>query len=428
MSSKHSLNNKKIAVIGLGYVGLPLAVEFAKKRDVLGFDVNASRVEALKGGHDSTLEVSDKEIRAANRLRFTCDLSDLADCNVYIVTVPTPIDAHKRPDLTHLVKASYSVGKVLKVGDIVIYESTVYPGSTEEDCVPILEQVSGLTFNEHFFAGYSPERINPGDKLHRVVTIKKVTSGSTPEIAEFVDALYAEIITAGTHRAPSIKVAEAAKVIENTQRDLNIALINELAIIFNRMGIDTEDVLLAAGTQWNFLPFLPGLVGGHCIGVDPYYLTYKAEAIGYHPEIILAGRRLNDSMGAYVVSQMIKALLKRRIHVDGAKVLVMGLTFKENCPDLRNTRVVDIVRELAAYNVSVDVFDPWVNEEEAQREHRLSVVEKPAVDAYDGIILAVAHDQFRDMGAERIRAFGKKGAVIYDLKYVLEPGEADIRL
>jgi UDP-N-acetyl-D-galactosamine dehydrogenase len=347
---------------------------------------------------------------------------------VYIVTVPTPIDAHKRPDLTYLVKASYSVGKVLKVGDIVIYESTVYPGSTEEDCVPILEQVSGLTFNVDFFAGYSPERINPGDKLHRLATIKKVTSGSTPEVAEFIDALYAEIITAGTHKAPSIRVAEAAKVIENTQRDLNIALINELAIIFNRMGIDTEDVLLAAGTKWNFLPFRPGLVGGHCIGVDPYYLTYKAEAIGYHPEIILAGRRLNDSMGAYVASQMIKALLKRRVHVDGAKILVMGLTFKENCPDLRNTRVVDIVRELAAYNVSVDVFDPWVSKEEAEREHGLSLVEKPAVDAYDGIILAVAHAQFSDMGGERIRAFGKNGAVIYDLKYVLGPGQADIRL
>lgn len=368
------------------------------------------------------------EIRAAKRLRFAHELADLADCNVYIVTVPTPIDPHKRPDLTHLIKASYTVGKVLKVGDIVIYKSTVYPGSTEEDCVPILEQASGLRFNEHFFAGYSPERINPGDKLHRVGTIKKVTSGSTPEIAEFVDALYAEIITAGTHKAPSIKVAEAAKVIENTQRDLNIALINELAIIFNRIGIDTEDVLLAAGTKWNFLPFRPGLVGGHCIGVDPYYLTYKAEAVGYHPEIILAGRRLNDSMGAYVGSQMIKALLKRRIQIVGAKVLVMGLAFKENCPNSRNTGVVDIVRELATYNLSADVFDPWVSEEEAQREHGLSLVEEPAVDAYDGIILAVAHHQFRDMGAQRIRAFGKKAVVIYDLKYVLEPGEADIRL
>ena len=428
MSSTHSLNNKKIAVIGLGYVGLPLAVEFAKKRDVVGFDVNASRIEALRAGHDSTLEVSDKEMRAANRLRFTCDLSDLADCNVYIVTVPTPIDAKKRPDLTHLIKASYSVGKVLKAGDVVIYESTVYPGSTEEDCVPILEQVSRLTFNEHFFAGYSPERINPGDKLHRVATVKKITSGSTPEIADFVDALYAEIITAGTHKAPSIRVAEAAKVIENTQRDLNIALINELAIIFNRMGIDTEDVLLAAGTKWNFLPVRPGLVGGHCIGVDPYFLTHKAEAVGYHPEIILAGRRLNDSMGTYVASQMIKAMLRRHIHVDGAKVLVMGLAFKENCPDLRNSRVVDVVRELANYNVLVDPFDPWVSKEDALREYGLSLVEKPAVEAYDGIILAVAHDQFRAMGAERIRAFGKKEAVVYDLKYVLSPRDADLRL
>ena len=427
-SSKRSLSNTRIGVIGLGYVGLPLAVEFGKKRDVIGFDVNARRIEALKAGQDSTLEVSDEEMRTAKRLRFTSELADLADRNVYIVTVPTPIDAHKRPDLTHLVKASYSVGKVLKAGDIVIYESTVYPGSTEEDCVPILEQVSGLTFNEHFFAGYSPERINPGDKLHRVATIKKVTSGSTPEVADFVDTLYAEIITAGTHKAPSIRVAEAAKVIENTQRDLNIALVNELAIIFNGMGIDTEHVLLAAGTKWNFLPFRPGLVGGHCVGVDPYYLTYKAEAIGYHPEIILAGRRLNDSMAAYVVSQMIKALLKRRIQVDGARVLVMGLTFKENSPDLRNTRVIDVVRELAIYNVAVDVFDPWVSKEEAQREHGLTLVERPAVDAYDGIILAVAHNQFRDMGAERIRAFGKKEAVIYDLKYVLKPGEADIRL
>jgi len=418
----------RIAVIGLGYVGLPLAVEFGKKRDVIGFDINASRIGALTEGHDSTLEVSDEEIHAASRLRFTCELFDLADCNVYIVTVPTPIDAHKRPDLTPLVKASHGVGKLLKPGDIVIYESTVYPGSTEEVCVPILEQVSRLTFNEDFFAGYSPERINPGDKQHRVATIKKITSGSTLETANFVDALYAEIIIAGTHKAPSIRVAEAAKVIENTQRDLNIALVNELAIIFNRMGIDTEDVLLAAGTKWNFLPFRPGLVGGHCIGVDPYYLTHKAEAIGYHPQIILAGRRLNDSMGAYVVSQMIKAMLNRRIHVNGAKVLVLGLTFKENCPDVRNTRVVDILHELTAYNVSVDVFDPWVSEEEAQREYGLSLVKKPAVDTYDGIILAVAHEQFRAMGAERIRAFGKKGAVLYDLKHILARREADLRL
>ena len=428
VSSRRCLSNTRIAVIGLGYVGLPLAVEFGKKRDVIGFDINASRIESLRAGHDATLEVSDEEVRVADRLRFTCEPSDLADCNVYIITVPTPIDAHKRPDLTHLVKASHTVGRLLKAGDIVVYESTVYPGSTEEVCVPILEQVSRLTFNRDFFAGYSPERINPGDKLHRLATIKKITSGSTPEAADFVDALYAEIVTAGTHKAPSIKVAEAAKVIENTQRDLNIALINELAIIFNRMGIDTEDVLIAAGTKWNFLPFRPGLVGGHCIGVDPYYLTHKAEAIGYHPQIILAGRRLNDGMGAYIVSQMIKAMLSRRIHVNGARVLVLGLTFKENCPDLRNTRVADIVQELASYNVSVDVFDPWVSEEEARREYGLSTVGEPAAGTYDGIILAVAHDHFRAMGAERIRALGKKVAVLYDLKYILRRCEADLRL
>jgi UDP-N-acetyl-D-glucosamine/UDP-N-acetyl-D-galactosamine dehydrogenase len=426
--SRHRLNDKRIAVIGLGYVGLPVAVGFANKHDVVGFDINASRIEALRAGRDSTLEVPDEEIRAAKHLHFTCELSDLTKCNVFIVTVPTSVDAHKRPDLTHLIKASHSVGKLLKVGDIVIYESTVYPGSTEENCVPILEKVSDLTFNEHFFVGYSPERINPGDKLHRIASIKKVTSGSTPEIADVVDGLYAEIVTAGTHKAPSIRVAEAAKVIENTQRDLNIALINELAIIFNRMGIDTEEVLLAAGTKWNFLPFRPGLVGGHCIGVDPYYLTHKAEAIGYHPEIILAGRRLNDRMGVYVVSQLIKAMLNRRIQVDGAKVLVMGLTFKENCPDMRNSRVVDIVKELSDFNVSVDVFDPWASDEEAQHEYGLSLVEKPAMGAYDGIILAVAHDQFRVMGADRIRALGKKGAVVYDLKYILRRHEADLRL
>jgi UDP-N-acetyl-D-galactosamine dehydrogenase len=426
--SIRSLNNRIICVVGLGYVGLPLAVEFAKKRDVIGFDINPSRIDALRAGNDWTLEVSDEEIRGARRLRFTCDLSDVAGCNVYIVTVPTPIDAHKNPDLTHLVEASHSVGKVLKAGDVVIYESTVYPGFTEEDCIPILEQVSGLMYNRDFFAGYSPERINPGDKLRRMTSIKKVTSGSTPEIADFVDALYAEIITAGTHKAPSIRVAEAAKVIENTQRDLNIALINELAIIFNRMGIDTEDVLLTAGTKWNFLPFRPGLVGGHCIGVDPYYLTHKAEAIGYHPEIILAGRRLNDNMGTYVVSQLIKTMLRRRIHVDGANVLVMGLTFKENCPDLRNSRVVDVVKELAAFNVSVDVFDPWANVEEARREYGVSLIKEPALGAYDGIILAVAHDQFRVMGAKRIRAFAKKEAVVYDLKYILGRQEVDLRL
>lgn len=372
------MKDLKVAVVGLGYVGLPLAVEFGKKRTVVGFDINQGRIAELRQGIDSTLEVDAAELKEASELSFTSNLQDLQKCNVFIVTVPTPIDEHKQPDLTPLVKASESIGKVLKKGDIVIYESTVYPGATEEDCVPVLEKFSGLRFNEDFFAGYSPERINPGDKEHRVSSIKKVTSGSTPEIAELVDSLYREIITAGTHKASSIKVAEAAKVIENTQRDLNIALINELAIIFNRMGIDTEAVLKAAGTKWNFMPFRPGLVGGHCIGVDPYYLTHKAQSIGYHPEIILAGRRLNDGMGAYVVSQLVKAMLKRRIHVDGARVLLMGLTFKENCPDLRNTKVVDIVRELAEYNIQVDVFDPWVSAEDAMHEYGITPVGTPS--------------------------------------------------
>jgi UDP-N-acetyl-D-galactosamine dehydrogenase len=418
----------KIGIVGLGYVGLPLAVEFGKKREVIGFDIDGSRIESLIAGRDATLEVSEEDLRSAGGLSFSDALSGIASCNVYIVTVPTPIDAHKRPDLTPLIKASHSVGEVLKRGDVVVYESTVYPGATEGDCVPILERMSGLKFNRDFFAGYSPERINPGDKLHRVSTIKKVTSGSTPEVADFVDALYAGIITAGTHKASSIKVAEAAKVIENTQRDLNIALINELAIIFNKMGIETEDVLQAAGTKWNFLPFRPGLVGGHCIGVDPYYLTYKAEEFGYHPQIILAGRRLNDGMGAYVVSQMIKAMLGRRIQVDGARVLVMGLAFKENCPDLRNTRVVDIVRELHEYNVAVDVHDPWVNSDDARREYGLEMVESPETGRYDGVILAVAHDQFRSMGQEKIREFGKDSHILYDLKYLLRADEADLRL
>lgn len=422
------LSDVRLAVIGLGYVGLPLAAEFGKYRPVLGFDINAERIAALMSGHDATLEVSNDELAAATGLTFSADVAGLSDANVFIVTVPTPIDEHKRPDLTPLIKASETIGKVLKRGDVVIYESTVYPGATEEDCVPVLERVSGLKFNEDFYAGYSPERINPGDKSHRVATIRKVTSGSTPEVAELVDALYRQIITAGTHKAPSIRVAEAAKVIENTQRDLNIALINELAIIFNRMGIDTEAVLQAAGTKWNFLPFRPGLVGGHCIGVDPYYLTHKAQAIGYHPEIILAGRRLNDGMGAYVVSQLVKGMLKRRIQVDGARVLVMGLTFKENCPDLRNTRVVDIVREFAEYNIDVDVFDPWVNPDEARHEYGLDPIGNPKDGQYDGIVLAVAHDQFAAMGAREIRAFGKADHVLYDLKYILRPEEADLRL
>ncbi|MFA4913842.1 MAG: Vi polysaccharide biosynthesis UDP-N-acetylglucosamine C-6 dehydrogenase TviB [Alcaligenaceae bacterium] len=422
------IEDVKLAVVGLGYVGLPLAVEFGKKRSVVGFDINARRIDALKAGHDHTLEVDDAELKEAAHLSFTADREALAQANVYIVTVPTPIDDYKQPDLTPLIKASETIGSVLKKGDIVVYESTVYPGATEEDCVPVLERVSGLTFNQDFFAGYSPERINPGDKAHRVSTIKKVTSGSTPEIAELVDQIYKQIITAGTHKASSIRVAEAAKVIENTQRDVNIALINELALIFNRMGIDTEAVLEAAGTKWNFLPFRPGLVGGHCIGVDPYYLTHKAQAIGYHPEIILAGRRLNDSMGSYVVSQLVKCMTKKRIHVQGARVLVMGLAFKENCPDLRNTRIVDIVRELGEYNVDVDVYDPWVDAEEAVHEYGLELVQAPKDGAYDAIILAVAHDQFVKMGPERVRAFGRPNNVLYDLKYVLKSEEADLRL
>ena len=417
-----------VAVIGLGYVGLPLAVEFGKKRSVVGFDINAKRIAELQAGHDHTLETEPEELQAASHLRFSTQLEDLRACNCFIVTVPTPIDEHKRPDLTPLIKASETVGKVLKPGDIVIYESTVYPGATEEDCVPVLEKFSGLKFNVDFFAGYSPERINPGDKEHRVTTIKKVTSGSTPEVADIVDALYNEIITAGTHKAASIKVAEAAKVIENTQRDLNIALINELAIIFNKMGIDTEAVLQAAGSKWNFLPFRPGLVGGHCIGVDPYYLTHKAQSIGYHPEIILAGRRLNDSMGPYVVSQLVKAMTKRRVHVDGARILVMGLAFKENCPDLRNTRVVDIVAELQDYNCQVDVYDPWAAPEEAQHEYGITPVAQPEPGTYDGIIVAVAHHQFKTMGAAAIRALGKPNHVLYDLKYLLSAAESDLRL
>ena len=417
-----------LAVIGLGYVGLPLAVEFGKKRAVVGFDINAQRIAQLQAGHDHTLETEPEELQAASQLRFTTHIEDLRECNCFIVTVPTPIDEHKRPDLMPLIKASETVGKVLKPGDVVIYESTVYPGATEEDCVPVLEKFSGLKFNVDFFAGYSPERINPGDKEHRVTTIKKVTSGSTPEVADLVDALYNEIIAAGTHKAPSIRVAEAAKVIENTQRDLNIALINELAIIFNKMGIDTEAVLQAAGSKWNFLPFRPGLVGGHCIGVDPYYLTHKAQAIGYHPEIILAGRRLNDGMGAYVVAQLVKAMAKRRVHVDGARILVMGLAFKENCPDLRNTRVVDIVTELQDYNCQVDVYDPWAAPEDAEREYGITPVAQPETGNYDGIVLAVAHHQFKAMGAAAIRALGKPGHVLYDLKYLLPAEESDLRL
>lgn len=423
-----NLDSLKIAIIGLGYVGLPLAVEFGKKIKTIGFDINQKRVNELNQGQDHTLEVSPEELQKATFLTYTTQLDLLRECNFFIVTVPTPIDQYKQPDLTPLIKASESIGKVLKKGDIVVYESTVYPGATEEVCIPVLEKISGLIFNQDFYAGYSPERINPGDKEHRVTNILKITSGSTLEVAEYVDRVYNLIIEAGTHKASSIKVAEAAKVIENTQRDVNIALINELALIFNKMGIDTEDVLKAAGTKWNFLPFRPGLVGGHCIGVDPYYLTHKAQSIGYYPEIILAGRRLNDSMGTYVVTQLVKAMLKKKIQVEGAKVLVLGLTFKENCPDLRNTKVVDIVSELKEYNIEVDVYDPWINLEEAQQEYGITPIDSVKNGVYEGIILAVAHEQFRQLGAENIRRYGKSKHILYDLKYVLAQSDVDIRL
>lgn len=423
-----TLQNTTIAIIGLGYVGLPLAVEFGKHYPTIGYDINTGRIQELQAGQDHTLEVNSDELRQARHLHYTHHLHELRDANVFIVTVPTPVDSHKRPDLTPLVRASEAIGSIIKQGDIVIYESTVYPGATEEDCIPVIEKASGLRFNTDFFAGYSPERINPGDKTHRLTSIKKVTSGSTPDIAAFVDALYASIITAGTHLAPSIKIAEAAKVIENTQRDLNIALINELAIIFNRLGIDTEAVLQAAGTKWNFLPFRPGLVGGHCIGVDPYYLTHKAQAIGYHPEIILAGRRINDSMGAYVASQLVKAMVKRRIQVEGAKVLVLGLTFKENCPDLRNTRVVDILKELCEYDIDADVYDPWVNTAEAQHEYNITPIATLAENHYDAIIIAVAHQAFKLLGTERLHQLGKETHVLYDIKYALPPATDILRL
>ncbi|TBT82576.1 Vi polysaccharide biosynthesis UDP-N-acetylglucosamine C-6 dehydrogenase TviB [Propioniciclava sinopodophylli] len=418
----------QIAVVGLGYVGLPLAVEFAKQLPVVGFDIKESRVAELQGGHDRTLEVSDTELAEAGHLTFTADPADIADCTVFVVTTPTPVNEHKQPDLSPVLSATETIAKVLKPGDVVVYESTVYPGATEEECVPVLERVSGLRFNEDFHVGYSPERINPGDKEHRVSSIVKVTSGSTPEAAEFVDALYRRIITAGTHLAPSIRVAEAAKVIENTQRDVNIALINELAILFNRLGIDTEDVLKAAGTKWNFLPFRPGLVGGHCIGVDPYYLTHKAQAVGYHPEIILAGRRLNDSMGAYVASQLVKRMTKEGIPVKGARVLVMGLTFKENTPDLRNTRVVDIIAELEDYGIAVDVHDPWADPDEARQHYGIDLVADPDAGAYDAIVLAVRHREYPQMGAEDIRALASGSGVVYDLKNVLEKSDSDLRL
>lgn len=417
-----------IAVIGLGYVGLPLAVEFGKKHPTVGYDIRPGRVAELREGRDSTLEVSADELAHSPHLRFTGELSDIAACTVFIVTVPTPIDAAKRPDLTPLISASQAIGSVLKRGDVVVYESTVYPGCTEEVCVPLLEQASGLAFNVDFTCGYSPERINPGDKQHRVTNILKVTSGSTPAAAEFVDALYGGIITAGTHKASSIKVAEAAKVIENTQRDVNIALVNELALIFNRLGIDTLEVLEAAGTKWNFMPFRPGLVGGHCISVDPYYLTHKAQEIGYHPDVILAGRRINDGMGGYIADQVVRLMARKGINPVGARVLVMGLAFKENCPDLRNTRVIDIVSELLQYQAAVDVHDPWVDAAEAEHEYGLRLVAEPDAGAYDAIVVAVGHRQFIAMGGAGVRAFGKPGAVVYDVKCVLPRDAVDGRL
>jgi UDP-N-acetyl-D-glucosamine/UDP-N-acetyl-D-galactosamine dehydrogenase len=423
------VDHQKIAIIGLGYVGLPLAVEFGKQVATLGFDINAKRIEELRAGQDRTLETTADELKDAEHLRFTTDAAALAACNVFIVTVPTPIDKANRPDLTPLVRASETVGKVLKRGDIVIYESTVYPGATEEVCVPILEKFSGKKFNVDFFCGYSPERINPGDKEHRLPSIKKVTSGSTPEVAEAVDQLYAKIITAGTYKASSIKVAEAAKVIENTQRDVNIALMNELSLIFHKLGIDTLEVLQAAGTKWNFLPFRPGLVGGHCIGVDPYYLTHKAQEVGYHPEVILAGRRINDSMASHVADEVIKLMLRKNLPVLGSRVLVLGLTFKENCPDVRNTKVVDIVTALQGYNAQVDIYDPWIDVADAQHEYGLQcLTAMPAPGQYAAVILAVGHHQFVALGEVGLKALGQPGAVLFDVKGILPLGAADGRL
>jgi UDP-N-acetyl-D-galactosamine dehydrogenase len=423
-----SLDKVKIGIVGLGYVGLPLAVEFGRRFETYGLDVNPKRVEELKRGFDRSREVEAEELKRAEALKFTTDPKDLRDCNVFIVTVPTPIDRNKRPDLKPLTSATRTVGKLLKPGDVVVYESTVYPGATEEVCVPLLEEESGLKFNRDFFAGYSPERINPGDKQHRLTTIVKVTSGSTPEVAEFVDQLYRSIIPAGTHKASSIKVAEAAKVIENTQRDVNIALINELAVLFHKLGLDTLEVLAAAGSKWNFLPFRPGLVGGHCIGVDPYYLTHKAQEIGHHPEIILAGRRINDAMGEYVVARVVKLMNQRRIHVCQAEVLILGLTFKENCPDIRNTRVIDMIREFETYSAKVEVYDPWAYPDEARKELGINLLDELRPGKYDAIIIATAHDQFRKMGAEKIRALGKPHAVLFDVKGILPKKCVDGRL
>lgn len=418
----------KIAIIGLGYVGLPLAVEFGKKRQVVGFDVNQKRILELNKGFDVNLETTEEELCDANHLTFTSSVVDIQDCNFYIITVPTPINEYKQPDLTPLIKASATVGSVLKQGDVVVYESTVYPGCTEEECVPILESSSGMVFNKDFYVGYSPERINPGDKKYRLTNIRKITSGSTVETAVLVDEIYQQIITVGTYKTESIKVAEAAKVIENTQRDLNIALVNELAIIFNRLNIDTEAVLCAAGSKWNFLPFRPGLVGGHCIGVDPYYLTHKSQGIGYYPEIILAGRRLNDNMGNYVSGQLIKAMIKKGINIEGSYVLVLGFTFKENCPDIRNTRIIDVVKELGNYNCNVDIYDPWVDAQEVKHQYGISPVTEIKTGFYDAIIVAVGHQQFKLMGCDDIRGFGKDKHVLYDLKYVLPAEQSDVRL
>ena len=417
-----------IGVVGLGYVGLPLAVEFGRKRPVIGFDTNDVRIEELSKGIDRTLETTDKELSEAVYLSYTNNIEDLKDCNIYIVTVPTPIDHDKKPDLDPLVKASKAIGSILKTGDIVIYESTVYPGATEEICVPILEEQSGLSFNNDFFCGYSPERINPGDKEHRITTIRKVTSGSTPEIAKKIDKLYQEIITEGTYLAKSIKVAEAAKVIENTQRDVNIALINELSLIFNELDIDTESVLDAAGTKWNFLPFRPGLVGGHCIGVDPYYLTFKALEVGYNPEIILAGRKINDNMSVFIADQISKLMTKKDISINGANILMMGLAFKENCPDIRNTKVVDLIEALKNYSCRVDVYDPWVDKLEAMNHFNIELINTPSKGKYDAIVLAVAHDRFKDYSPNEIKDFGKENHVIYDIKYLLSVDDVDGRL
>ena len=418
----------KLGIVGLGYVGLPLAVEFGRKRSVIGFDINQKRIDELNSGHDFTKEVTAEELTAAEYLSFTNQVKDLDGCNCYIITVPTPIDENKKPDLDPLIKASETVGKVLKRNDLIIYESTVYPGATEEDCVPVLEKFSGLKFNQDFFCGYSPERINPGDKEHKLTKIKKITSGSTPEITDLVDDLYRDIIVAGTYKTTSIKVAEAAKVIENTQRDLNIALGNELAIIFNKMGIDTEEVLKAAGSKWNFMRIVPGLVGGHCLGVDPYYLTHKAETIGYSPEIILAGRRLNDSMPSYVVDQLLEHMKEKKIQIQGSRILVMGLTFKENCPDLRNTRIIDIINDLMGKNCEVDVYDPWVKAEDAQSMFDIALTESLNSGTYDCVILATKHHQFQEMGASTIRGLCKPDHIIYDLKYTLKADESDLRL